>query len=234
MELSKRLQAVADMIPPQAAVADIGTDHAYIPIYLTEHRLARRVVAMDVGKGPLERAREHVRQYGYEDRIELRLSDGLEQLKPGEADTMVAAGMGGPLMIRILEQGRDRVKELKTCILQPQSQMAEVRKYLEERQMQVTKEDMVEEDGKFYPILKVEHGKESSLSPLELQYGRRLLAGRHPALKRFLEREYRIKTEIRRGLLKEKESARAKKRLACLEEEIELVVQALSCYGVDV
>lgn len=225
---------MADMVPPQAAVTDIGTDHAYIPIYLTEHRLARRVVAMDVGKGPLERAREHVRQYGYEDRIELRLSDGLEQLRAGEADTMVAAGMGGPLMIRILEQGRDRVKELKTCILQPQSQMAEVRKYLEERQMQVTKEDMVEEDGKFYPILKVEHGKESSLSPLELQYGRRLLAGRHPALKRFLEREYRIKTEIRRGLLKEKESARAKKRLVCLEEEIELVVQALSCYGVDI
>lgn len=222
------------MIPPQAAVADIGTDHAYIPIYLTEHRLARRVVAMDVGKGPLERAREHVRQYGYEDRIELRLSDGLEQLRAGEADTMVAAGMGGPLMIRILEQGRDRVKELKTCILQPQSQMAEVRKYLEERQMQVTKEDMVEEDGKFYPILKVEHGKESSLSPLELQYGRRLLAGRHPVLRRFLEREYRIKTEIRRGLLKEKESARAKERLACLEEEIELVVQALSCYGMEV
>lgn len=226
------------MIPPQAAVADIGTDHAYLPVYLVERRLARRVIAMDVGKGPLERAREHVRQYGYEDRIELRLSDGLEQLEMQEADTMVAAGMGGPLVIRIMEQGRKRVRELQTCILQPQSQIAEVRRYLEKQEMHISEEDMVEEDGKFYPILKAEHGKESPMSPVELQYGRKLLRDRHPVLKRFLEREYRIKTEIRRKLVQEKDRVqdrvRVAERLACLEEEIGLVKQGLFCYETNV
>lgn len=231
MELSKRLRAVADLIPAQRAVADIGTDHAYIPIYLMENRLARKVIAMDIGKGPLERARDHVRQYGYEDKILLRLSDGLQNLERREVDTMVAAGMGGPLMIRILQEGRERVKEMETFILQPQSGIADVRKYLEESGMRIIQEDMVEEEGKFYPILRAEHGQEKELSAVELKYGRRLLENRHPVLKRFLGREDRIKKDVMEALQKEEKSARAKERLAVLEEERKLLKEALSHFS---
>ena len=95
MELSKRLQAVADLVTEGASVADIGTDHGYIPIYLIEHHIAEKVIALDINRGPLERARMHIVGHGLKEKIETRLSDGLEKVLPGEVDTMIAAGMGG-------------------------------------------------------------------------------------------------------------------------------------------
>ena len=86
-------------------MADVGTDHGFVPIRLMETGTVRHVVAMDVRKGPLSRAAEHVREYHMEDRIETRLSDGLQELKAGEADTVIIAGMGGELMLRILRDG---------------------------------------------------------------------------------------------------------------------------------
>ena len=106
MELSKRLQAVADLVTEGASVADIGTDHGYIPIYLIEHHIAEKVIALDINRGPLERARMHIVGHGLKEKIETRLSDGLEKVLPGEVDTMIAAGMGGGLVIKILMEGR--------------------------------------------------------------------------------------------------------------------------------
>lgn len=100
MELSKRLQAVADLVTEGASVADIGTDHGYIPIYLIEHHIAEKVIALDINRGPLERARMHIVGHGLKEKIETRLSDGLEKVLPGEVDTMIAAGMGGGLVIK--------------------------------------------------------------------------------------------------------------------------------------
>ena len=106
MQLSERLQAVADFVTPQSRLADVGTDHAYVPIYLAEKKIISRAIAMDVVDGPLQRARENIAVHRLEAVIETRKSDGLEALKPGEADTVVIAGMGGLLICRILEQGR--------------------------------------------------------------------------------------------------------------------------------
>ena len=105
MELSKRLQAVADLVTAGCRVADVGTDHAYIPIALVQEGRIPGAVAMDVNTGPLERARLHVAENRLEEKIELRLSDGLAALSPGEADSVVIAGMGGGLVIRILTEG---------------------------------------------------------------------------------------------------------------------------------
>ena len=104
MELSKRLTKVASLVTEGASVADIGTDHGYIPIYLIENQIAARAIALDINKGPLERARMHIVGHGLKGQIETRLSDGLKEVKPGEVDTMIAAGMGGGLVIKILRE----------------------------------------------------------------------------------------------------------------------------------
>ena len=105
MELSKRLQAVADLVTAHYKLADIGTDHAYIPIYLTQQKKITEAVALDVNEGPLQRAEEHIRENGLEAEIETRLSNGFQALQPGEVQSAVIAGMGGGLVIRILTEG---------------------------------------------------------------------------------------------------------------------------------
>ena len=119
MKLSKRLELVASFVPEGSRIADIGTDHGYIPIFLTEKGICQSALAMDVREGPLSRAREHIREKNLEDRIQVRLGDGLKELRPGEADTVVIAGMGGQLVIHILEEGRHMWDSVKTWILSP-------------------------------------------------------------------------------------------------------------------
>lgn len=118
MELSKRLQAVADLVTAHYKLADIGTDHAYIPIYLTQQKKITEAVALDVNEGPLQRAEEHIRENGLEAEIETRLSNGFQALQPGEVQSAVIAGMGGGLVIRILTEGEEVVRKLEECILQ--------------------------------------------------------------------------------------------------------------------
>ena len=110
MELSRRLQAVADLVTAGYKAADIGTDHAYIPIFLVKNGRIPCAIAADVNEGPLERARMHVKENGLEDRIELRISDGFVSFKPGETESAVIAGMGGRLMMRILSEGAEVVR----------------------------------------------------------------------------------------------------------------------------
>ena len=154
-ELSKRLQAVADLVTVRECVADIGTDHAYIPIYLTEHKKVKKAFAMDVNEGPLIRAEEHVREAGLKEQIKMRRSNGLEKLSPGEVEAVIIAGMGGGLVMRILTEGQAVAETLQECILQPQSEIERVRRFLLEEGYDILDENMVKDDGKYYTILKV-------------------------------------------------------------------------------
>ena len=115
-ELSKRLQAVADLVTETECVADIGTDHAYIPIYLVEQKKVKKALAMDVNEGPLIRAKEHVEEAGLQEVIEMRQSDGLKQLHSGEAQAVIIAGMGGGLVMRILTEGQAVAETLQEWI----------------------------------------------------------------------------------------------------------------------
>lgn len=217
MELSKRLQAVADMVTPGMRLADIGTDHAYIPIYLTEQNVIPEAIAMDINKGPLERAEEHIREYGFENRIRTRLSDGLKKLETGEADAMIAAGMGGALVIKILEDRKEVAKSLKELILQPQSELGKVRAYLLENGYQIIAENMILEDGKYYPMMKVipcEDDAQTYASE-ELEYGKWLLHNANPVLKQFLERELQINEGIVKSL-----NTQQTERAKCRQDEI--------------
>jgi tRNA (adenine22-N1)-methyltransferase len=155
MKLSKRMEAAAAMVSAGNILADVGTDHGYIPIELVQRGIVPSAIAMDLREGPLSRAREHIKEQGLSDRITLRLSDGVSALSKGEADTVLIAGMGGELIIRILTDGADICHGVRELILQPQSVIGEVRRFLRENGYRITDEDMVLEDGKFYPMMRV-------------------------------------------------------------------------------
>lgn len=231
MELSKRLRAVAELVPDDSFIADIGTDHGYIPIFLMREGRIRGAVAADINRGPLRRAQCHIKESGLEDKIKVRLSDGLKEIAPGEADTMIVAGMGGGLVIRILEDGKDTAASLKRCILQPQSEVEKVRRYLTAHGWAVEAEDMVEEDCKFYPMMRVVKGTSEKYEEYEYIYGKRLLQMRHPVLREYLLREKKIQEEIICRLEVHKGSESAKKRLQELRRSRENTETALECFG---
>ncbi len=232
MELSKRLTAVAALVTAGSFIADIGTDHGYVPIYLMKHGRIRGAVAADVNQGPLERARMNIVQEGLEGSIKLRLSDGLKNIGEEETDVMVAAGMGGGLIARILEEGGETAEALKECILQPQSEVWKVREYLAGHGWAVTAEDMVEEDHKFYPMIKAVRGLPEYYEEYEYIYGKKLLEMKHPVLKKFLLRERGIQEDIRHRLMSSGKSSAAELRLLQLEDEMKQTKRALECYGI--
>lgn len=213
VQLSKRLQSVADLAGHCGTMADVGTDHGYIPVYLVSNQKAKKAIALDVNPGPLLRAREHIMQYGLEGKIEARLSDGCLALEPGEADVIVVAGMGGALMQRILAQGAGAARAAKRLVLQPQSELAAFRKFLFQDGYQIMAEDMVFEDGKYYPIIVSSYQGEwpegcgrASLAQrhiegqadltLSYKFGPLLLAQKHPVLRQFLQRQRQQKQKI--------------------------------------
>lgn len=159
LALSARMQALVRMVSAGNRVCDVGCDHGFVSIYLVQRGISPRVLAMDVRQGPLSRAQEHIRQQGLEAYIETRLSDGVSALEAGEADTVICAGMGGRLMQRILEEGREKLEAVGELILQPQSDIPAFRAYLRQAGYVLLAEDMVYEDGKYYPMMKVTAGK---------------------------------------------------------------------------
>ncbi len=231
MQLSKRLSAVASMVTEGNRLVDVGCDHGYLPLYLYLNKKIPSAIAMDVRPGPLSRAREHIAEYGLEKYIETRLSDGLLALSPGEGDTLTIAGMGGPLMERILTAKEEVRESFRELILQPQSDIPHFRRFLREIGWEIVEEEIVLEDGKFYPMMKAVRG-EARTVPGDMPYtpeeafGGLLLKKRHPVLKLYLERELRIRNEI---LEKLKEAA-ADDRRKEVEEERRLILTALEQY----
>lgn len=225
MQLSKRLQAVSQMVTSGSRLADVGTDHGYIPLSLVMDGRVPEAIAMDINQGPLLRAQENIARYGLEDRIQTRLSDGVKALGEGEADSVVVAGMGGWLVIHILTEGRKALKTVRELILQPQSDLEQVRRFLQREGYLIHEEDMVLEDGKFYPMMRVLHGYMEELTDIEYKYGPRLLAMRHPCLKKYLAREEAAYENVRRTLQKSG-SENSGRRLLEIERELEQVRRA--------
>lgn len=176
VELSKRMQAVADMVPQGHIVADVGCDHGFVSIYLVQNRISSHVYAADVRPGPLERAKAHIAHYGLEESITPVLSDGLQHVPVGDvlpeseeyaaavargsaghsrngADVLVAAGIGGRLTVKILTDRPEKTEDLAYVVLEPQSEVWLVRRWLAENGFVILDEKMVLEDGKFYPVI---------------------------------------------------------------------------------
>ena len=149
------MKHVLMLVSPHKAVADVGCDHGYMAIELIRSGKAGRVIAMDIHEGPLARARANLTAYGLCDEIETRRSDGMEALCRGEVQGVICAGMGGKTICGIMERSRLLVRELDELVLQPQSELHMVRGYLRENGFLIAAEDMVSEDGKFYPMMRV-------------------------------------------------------------------------------
>lgn len=244
LPISNRLKMNATLAQESRVLADVGCDHAYCSIYLAGNRMVERCIAMDVNAGPLARAQENIRLYGLEECIETRLSNGLEKLVPGEADTILVSGMGGPLMQEILERGAACVRAAKQLVLQPQSEIAEFRSYLHKQGLQLLDEDMCCEDGKYYPVLRVavpqetmrgaKEGVPETVEPrmaadsfvvdgvsqeLAYAYGPCLIRKKHPVLLEFLTREYGKKQELLQRLGEQK-TERSAVRMAQVQTEL--------------
>ena len=229
MELSKRLQAVADLVSEGLVVADVGTDHGYIPIYLIETKKSPKAFAMDVNKGPLLRAKEHIAEHGLDAHIETRLSDGVRALKIGECECVVVAGMGGALTIKIMEEGKEIFRNLKEFVLQPQSELQKVRAYLYQKAYSIVEENMVLDDGKFYPMFRVINGQSEEYHAIELCYGKLLLEQKNAVLKNFLEKEKAVK-ELILSNLEQSFGEHIETRRKEIQEELEGIEYALQRY----
>ena len=204
--LSKRLQAVVSMVTVGNRVCDVGCDHGFVSIYLVEQGLSSSVLAMDVRSGPLSAAKEHITEHGLDEKIETRMSDGLHNYNIGEADTLICAGMGGRLMMRILSEDKNKTESFRELILQPQSEIEQFRVCLREQGYRITEENMIEEDGKFYPMMRVEPRVskiDDKLCKLNDRYGPILLLRKDKTLLKFLKREERIYEEILDNLQKQ-------------------------------
>lgn len=195
--LSERLKAVAGMVTVGNRVCDVGCDHGFVPIYLVQQGKSPRVLAMDLREGPLRAAREHVAAYGLDGQIETRLSDGLHNYNIGEADTLICAGMGGGLMSRILAQESKKAASFQELILQPQSEIEQIRRFLRENGYCILDEEILLEEGKFYQVIRAVPGmEEGELCKLTDRYGPVLLQKRTPVFLSFLEREAALYEEI--------------------------------------
>ena len=200
LPISKRLLCCASMVQPGSRVADIGTDHGYLGIYLLQSGAARHVIACDLRKDPLENARRNAKLFGVDGAMELRLSDGLEKILPDEVDTVVMAGMGGDLIKKILSQCPWRKREGLQFILQPQSAGNVLRRWLCEDGFEIQREEPVQDGHFLYTVMDIRQGEPAPLTPGTEYASPALLASGSPLVGNYLARVENALQETVRGL----------------------------------
>ena len=186
MQLKDRLKTICDFVIPGNIVADIGTDHAYLPIYLVEQGITNKALACDVHSGPYNAAKRAVNQAGLKDKIDVRLGDGITVILPGEVETVVIAGMGGTTMIDILTAKPEVTASLQQLVLQPMNAAKNLRMWLNQNGWKITQENLVVDEGRLYEIICAKQGEEVVVSPIFYEVGPRLWEERHPLLKQHL------------------------------------------------
>lgn len=158
MILSDRLRTIAEFLPPCNCLADIGTDHGYIPIYAVNNNLCKRAIACDIKKGPVKIAINNITENGYQHIIETRLGSGLSVIEKNECDVILIAGMGGNLIADIIHKDMEKARSAEFLILQPVQYPEELRKFLIYNNFTIVDETMANEGNKFYPIIKAISG----------------------------------------------------------------------------
>lgn len=233
IRISDRLRIVAHMCDKGAVVADIGTDHGYLPIYLVQEGIAPSAIAMDLRKGPLEKAKKHICDNCLEDRIQTRLSDGLEKLSKNEADIITICGMGGRLIADIVTKGKDVITQNTILVVSPQSEVGEFRHCLESQGFEIEDEQMLKEDGKYYFIIKCRKSEESvcsEFSETQYQYGWKLLDSKDKTLYEYLIKEKETNEGISNSIKKDESNPTVKLRLQQLSQKNNIIMKALSYY----
>ncbi|MDD9268655.1 tRNA (adenine(22)-N(1))-methyltransferase [Paenibacillus sp. GCM10023248] len=188
VKLSKRLQMIADRVPPGSRLADIGSDHALLPTYLAQQGVIAFAVAGEVNPGPFEAATRQVLESGLSAKISVRSGDGLAVIEPGEVNVITIAGMGGSLIASILEAGKEKLQGVERLVLQPNVGEDHVRRWLLAEDWRLDAEAILEEDGKIYEILTATKGvsADSGTSQEQLYADRTLPGGVHVSKERLL------------------------------------------------
>lgn len=220
MKLSKRLGGIASFVPKNSIVGDVGTDHGYIPVYLIDEGVAKKVIATDISENSLKKIVNYVKLEGYEENIDTRLGDGLDVIKPFEIDTLIIAGMGGVLITEILDAHKEVRDSITHFILQGNVATKELRQYLYDNNFKIVDEKLVKEDGRFYEIIYAKKGKFLVEHPIHLEIGKKLITNKDPLLGEFINYKKDKAKNIARELENEK-SENAKKRKQELLDYIE-------------
>ena len=228
MELSKRMKTNADLVDKGSIVADIGCDHGYVSIFLVQERECPKVIAMDIGKGPLSQAQKNIEAAGLQDKIQCRLSNGMEKLAPGEADTVLVAGMGGRLMGSILTSHPEVTESLKTMVLQPQWDYEYIRRLVVSLGFVISKEVFVTEHKKPYIAMKCVRGSQTvPYSGAEFCFGRMSVIEHADEYRSYLTRQLE-KNRVLIDKLSESTGSHAAARLEELKETAALIKETLN------
>lgn len=215
-KLSSRLEMVASFVPTGAIVADIGSDHAYLPCYLVLQGIAKRAIAGEVVKGPYDSAMQQVRSLDLNDQITVRMADGLAAIqKEDYVDTVTIAGMGGPLIVSILEKNPQALDCVTRLIVQPNIHAKVIREWALTHGWAITNEVILEEDGKIYEIIVLQRGP-MKLTEEELLLGPMLMTRRSEVFVQKWQREI----EQWQNVLQEIEKAEQTAEVQVKKEEL--------------
>ncbi len=191
MELRGRLKLIAEKVPRCGTLSDIGTDHAYLTVYLAERDICERAVASDVNAGPLVFAKKNIERYELEDVVETRLSNGLERINDNELDVVVIAGMGGILISELLSKSLDKAKKSGLLVLQPMNSIDVLRQWLYSNQFEITDEELTNEGEKIYNVICAKWtGVSEAYSVADLYIGSKLIEKKDPLLLKLVTRLY--------------------------------------------
>lgn len=223
MELSKRLNFIIDNIENTSVLADIGTDHGYIPLYAIKNGLCSKAIAIDVNKDPLDKARLNAILEGVGDELEFRLGGGLKPLEKDEVEVAIIAGMGGNLIRDILEESIDKVSSIGYLILVPAQNPEVLREYLYNNDYEIICEDLCEEDEIYYELFKVRKkaGESIKLDSIYYEVSPKLLMQKHPLMKDFLNSKVENYKKILSFITES--TITAKERRAAVEEKINII-----------
>ena len=187
MYLSKRLLEIISFVGKNSRVADIGTDHGYIPVYLIQNNISQKVIATDISLASLNKTVTYVNSLHLNDKIDTRFGDGLDVIEPNEVDTVIIAGMGGVLISKILDNNKEVCDTVENFILQPMVASRELRQYLVENGYEIVNESLAKEGRRFYEIIQAKRGKGNIHKDLHYDVGHKLIEKEHPLVKEFVD-----------------------------------------------
>ena len=231
MNIGDRLEAIGKLVPQGCVLADIGTDHAYLPVWLLEQGKIASAIAGDIAEGPCLAAKNTVSMHGIKGKVEVRLGSGLKVLQAGEADCIAIAGMGASTMIEILEADMPLAVEAKRLVLQPMAGAASLRKWLIQNGWHIVAEDLVADGRHLYEIMVAERGESEAFSDAVLEIGPSLIEAKHPLLAKQFARQINNYKKLLANMGKS-EQARASEKYAAWEklvQELEALADACNC-----
>ncbi len=201
MNLKGRLYLIANKVPKCEMLADIGTDHAFVPIYLVMEGKCKKGIASDIRKGPVEIARRNINTYGLGDKIETRIGAGLEPIDDENVDVVVISGMGGELIIRILKDDLEKAQRAKTMIIQPMTAISEVRKWLLSNGFSIYDEELIAEGRRIYTVICTKWtGTVEKIDYVHSLIGKKLIEKKDPLLNDYIDQRISKLWKVINGL----------------------------------